>query len=326
MPPRIMTPTDSYVFHYPQADKFFQDQEDIHWFKKEIDVEKDIHSIKTELTEAEQHAVTTVLKLFTLYELMVGHEYWSGTIAKIFPRPEIQKMATYFAHIELGVHAPFYAEINKALGLDHDEFYTDYVNDPELEQRMAFLEEHLTKTRKNPLLGLALFSMVEGVVLYSSFAFLKHFESQGKNKLSNIVAGINFSVRDEQLHAHAAAWLFRTLLEESNLTEQELAHLKLQIERGAADILGHEKAIIAKLFERGQIEGVTANDLTEFVKHRINVCMVNLGLEEEQELGGSIKGWFYKGVSGYIFHDFFSKQGREYSRDWAASKFTWRTE
>ena len=45
------------------------------------------------------------------------------------------------------------------------------------------------------MVSVATFSLVEGVILYSAFGFLKHYQSQGKNKLMNVVRGINFSVR-----------------------------------------------------------------------------------------------------------------------------------
>lgn len=70
--------------------------------------------------------------------------------------------------------------------------------------------EHIGKIidDESDLVSLAGFSMVEGVILYSSFAFLKRYQSQGKNKLLNIVRGINFSVRDENLHSVGGAWCF----------------------------------------------------------------------------------------------------------------------
>src|SRR3546814_10844546 len=64
------------------------------------------------------------------------------------------------------------------------------------------------------LVSLGCFSLIEGAVLYSSFAFLKHFQTRGKNKLLNVVRGINFSVRDENFHCVAGSWLFRSLRDE----------------------------------------------------------------------------------------------------------------
>lgn len=193
--PRIKTEKKEYTFDYPEAIAFAQQQNSIFWTDDEIRVDKDVQDIMVNMSEAERHGVITVLKLFTLYELIAGNEYWSGRVQKMFPRPDIQRMANCFSFFELNVHAPFYNKLNEALHLNTDEFYSEYVNDPILKERMEFVDSYVNHTED--LVSLGVFSMVEGAILYSSFAFLKHFQAQGKNKLLNVVRGINFSVRDE---------------------------------------------------------------------------------------------------------------------------------
>ena len=214
---RILTPKSEYTTDYPIAIEFAKQQAEIFWLPDEIEVEKDLHDLKTNFSESEYHGVISTLKLFTIYELSVGNDYWQNYVTKVFPRPDIQRMATTFAFMEIGVHAPFYNKINEVLGLDTDEFYNSYKEDVVLANRMAWIGKRTEKrdTVYNILKSVGVFSMIEGAVLYSSFAFLKHFNSAGKNKLININAGINFSAIDETLHSQAGAWLFRTLLQEA---------------------------------------------------------------------------------------------------------------
>jgi ribonucleotide reductase beta subunit family protein with ferritin-like domain len=174
---------------------FANKQLQILWFPDEIKVEKDIQDILVNMTESERHGVITVLKLFTLYELFAGDEYWGTRFKEIFDDADMHRMAAVNAMIELAVHAPFYKKLNEALHIDNEDFYISYVNDPVLADRMKFIGEVISSD--NDLFSLASFSMVEGAILYSSFAFLKHFQARGKNKLLNVVRGINFSVRDE---------------------------------------------------------------------------------------------------------------------------------
>lgn len=195
MPIKMKTKTESFVVHYPEAINFTDEQIKILWTHGEIKVEKDIHDILTNFDESEKHAVITALKLFTLYELKAGVDYWCGRYMKTYKRPELQRMAAAFGFFEMCVHKPFYNKINEALHLNNDEFYTAYVNDPTLKGRMDFIDNAIKD--KDDLFSVAVFSMVEGAILYSSFAFLKHFQSKGKNKALNIVRGVNFSVRDE---------------------------------------------------------------------------------------------------------------------------------
>lgn len=190
--PRLKQPKDVYTVDYPQAVAFAEQQADIFWTDREIDVSKDIQDIRVNMTEAERHGTITVLTLFTNYELKAGNEYWGGRVMRMFKRPDIRRMANAFAFFELNSHLPFYAKLNEALGLASDEFYQSYVDDPILKERMDFIDEVVSS--KNDLYSLGAFTFVEGVVLYSSFAFLKHFQAEGKNKLKNVVAGINFSV------------------------------------------------------------------------------------------------------------------------------------
>lgn len=291
----------------------------IAWPPKEFPVEEDIHEVKTNCTEAEKHGVISTLKLFTNYELKAGNEYWGNRIAKKYPRVCIQRMANAFANAELNMHAPFYNELNKALNLDTEEFYTSYKQDKVLQERMEFIDDCISS--KDDLLSLAVFSMVEGAVLYSAFAFLKHFRTGGKNKFKNLISGINASVRDENLHAVGGAWLFNTHLEElgNNLDREELEE---NIYKAAEKILEHEKAIIAMLFEKGSIVGITPTQLEHFVESRLNICLNNLGYKNHWEVKyNPIADWFYDNINSLKLHDFFDTGGSDYSRNWNQQDF-----
>ena len=302
----------------------FADQQlKVFWTAEEISVEKDIQDVLVNFTESEKHAVITTLKLFSIYETHAGSEYWGERFKGMFNGAEFHRMASVFSMFELAVHAPFYNKINQLLHIDTPEFYMSYLDDPTLKARV----EHIGKIIDDPddLLSLAAFSMVEGVILYSNFAFLKHYQSQGKNKLMNIVRGINFSVRDENIHSVAGAWSFKHKLSLSNLTAEEKEKLEQNIRKAAVKIYEHECLIIAKLFEKGNIAGITAHQLECFVQSRINDCLKELGYDKQYEVKyNPIAEWFYNGINKFQFNDFFSGQGREYNRNWDESKFKWK--
>jgi ribonucleotide reductase beta subunit family protein with ferritin-like domain len=211
----LLTKKTAYTFDYPEALAFADKQNGVFWTFDEIDLEKDVHSILTDFTPAERHGVTTALKLFTKYERIVGDEYWAGTVKPNFQHPDIGLMADAFCYFESNVHARFYNRINELLGLATEEFHQSWQYDPVMASRVGYLDSIVSS--KDVPLSLAVFSMMEGCILYSSFAFLKHFQSNGKNKLSNLVAGINFSVRDENIHHEAGAWLLRTYMVENKI-------------------------------------------------------------------------------------------------------------
>lgn len=325
MKTQIQTPKETFTVDYPAAVEFRNKQASIFWPPEEVKVEKDVQDILVNMTPAERHATITVLKLFVKYELIIGDEFWSGFVMKKFPRPDIQSMASLFSAIELSVHAPFYARLNEELKIATDDFYNSYKDDEVLAERIEVLEDIFKEG--DDLYSLGAFTFAEGAILYSSFAFLKHFQSQGKNKLLNVVSGINFSARDEALHSEASGWLFKQLLQEKidakQISETEREQLKEKITAMATTVYYHEQRIIEKLFEEGEIEGVSAKQLDYFVQSRINVCMRNMGYQNVFEVTyNPIADWFYKGINGYAMNDFFSSVGNQYERGWQAEAFT----
>lgn len=324
---RMQTRKDTYTFDYEAPIEFQRMQEKIFWTAKEIDVNKDIQDLRVNMTEAERHGVITTLKLFTLYELIAGKDYWLGRVMRMFPRPDIERMAVFNGMMEICVHAPFYNQINEALLLNTDAFYSDYVNDPLLAERMKFIEK--TVCHEDDLTSIGTFSLVEGAILYSSFAFLKHFQARGKNKLLNVVRGINFSVRDENLHFESGAWLFKQLMKEKLdaglMSSQEVPIIALRISAAATEIIAHEHRIIDMIFEKGDMDGIDKDDLKMFVISRVNLCLEKIGVPSFHKPveDNVIASWFYKDINLVQFHDFFTGIGNSYNRDYDQSKFIW---
>lgn len=302
--------------------EFADTQLSVFWTADEIKVDKDIQDVLTNFSEAEKHAVLTTLKLFSIYETHIGDEWWSGRFKEMFPRADYHRMGSVFSMFELAVHAPFYNKINELLYINTPEFYMSYQHDPVLAARV----EHIGEMLNDPddCVALGSFCMTEGVILYGNFGFLKHYQSQGKNKLSTVVRGINFSVRDEALHAKATAYAFKEKFGKLNKVEQEVVIEKLKVV--AQKIYDHECLIIAKLFEKGKIPGITPHQLENFIQSRINVCFSDMGLKSIYHVTyDPISEWFYKGINDYQFNDFFQGTGREYNRMWDEEGFTWKS-
>lgn len=317
----IQTPTTSYVVKYPEFVELTNTQIDkCFWTSTEIKVKKDIQDLRVNLPPTDQHGVLSVLALFVKYELFVGGEYWLTRVFQNFPIPEIQRMASCFGSIELNVHAPFYDQINQVMGLSSDEFYDAWRDDPVLVDRMDFIDNLVNC--EDDALSVAGFTFIEGAVLYSSFAFLKHYQNNGKNFMMNVVRGVNQSAIDENLHAIGGALIFRKLIQQQERTPEEMANLEFQIRTLAKKVYEHEARVIERIFEKGPISGVTAHQLEEFGKSRVNICLENLGFEKMYKVTyNPIADWFYDALNNYQFNDFFTAPGREYVRHWGESAF-----
>ena len=252
----IYNKKEGWIIEYPHYNELADKQMHVFWPWDEPKVENDVQDLRVKMTPEETHGILTTLKLFTLYEMHVGDDYWSGRIMKRFKRPEMQRMASMFSCVEFNSHAPFYNRINELLFLDTEEFYSSWKQSPTLRNRMEFIDKYAS--HKNDLISAAAFSFIEGAVLYSSFAFVKHFQSQdcGKDLIKNVCRGVDQSVGDENMHAMGGAMLFRDLYKESNFTEEEKSYIYEMICSIAREVYLHEEEIIDITFGDDNISGV----------------------------------------------------------------------
>lgn len=322
---RIETPTDDYVEVYPWAVKLCQDQQALNWIAEELGVSKDHNDFLFELTPGEKFGVLTAQSIITQYELMIGgNEMWSGRMRELFPRPEIERMCICFANMELGVHAPFYAEANKVLGIATSEFYASYKKDPLLSKRISFIAR--CSQNEDALRVAAALAILEGVVLFSNFAFFKSFNTGGHSLIPRFAAGIDASAKDEDLHSRGSSALFRVCLAErkeaGTITSEEVDELYKDINRMFHDIFEHESLIIEKIFSGGDIRVCKKGDLIDFVKDRVNVVAYYLDMPsvfEKEE--GIISNWFYGSVSARQHQDFFALTTLNYNSKFSEQEF-----
>jgi ribonucleotide reductase beta subunit family protein with ferritin-like domain len=320
--PRITQKTDSYVRQYPEIVKLANRQlEEQFWTSSEMKVELDRMQLLYGLTPEQLHAVKTVLHLFLRYELMVG-DFWSKTVAETFPRPEVRLAASVIDMVEKGVHAEFYNQFNIVLGLDTDEHYLSYVTDPELSERVKWLGQVLGQEDK--ILATIIFSMTETALLFSSFAILKSFQTNGYNLLPVIVRGTNQSAVDEDLHGQLSAEIINTYYTEKGISLKDDTERYAKVIEAVHYAYEHESRIIDMAFLKDSLNGVPKQEMKEFVKYRLNVYLERLGLPHVFEVGTcSIINWFEKNTYAYKVVDFFSAgMGMEYESSWNESAFS----
>jgi ribonucleoside-diphosphate reductase beta chain len=168
---------------------------------------------------------------------------------------------------------------------------------------------------------LAIFSAFnEGVNLFSSFAVLMNF--QRFNKMKGLGQIIAFSIRDESLHSEAGVWLFRTFVAENpDIWTDEL---KKDIYDAARLTVELEDNFIDKAFELGDVEGLTKEDLKNYIRFRTNTKLQDLGLKMNWKNVNkeSIERmmWFDVLSNGVEMQDFFAGRVSTYAKgsiDWS---------
>lgn len=297
-------------FEYQQAYDYWEKQQQAHWLHNEIAMAGDISDWKSTMTETERTIVGNVLKGFTQSELVI-EDYWSSKITKWFPKPEIQMMAVTMGAFE-SIHAVAYAYLNQSLGL---EDYAAFLHEPSAKAKIDRLINTDGESDADIARSLAVFSAFnEGVNLFSSFAVLMNFSRF--NKLKGVGQIIAFSIRDESLHSNAGCWLFRTLVAENPglLTDE----LKRDLYDAARLTIQLEDDFLDQVFALGDPEGLTKADMKNYIRHRANQKLIDLGLKPnwlELDQGALDRmEWFEVLGAGVELQDFFAQRVSAYSR------------
>ena len=303
-------------FEYQTAFDFYKDQHRAHWLADEVPLSSDLNDWKLKLNESEKNLIGNILKSFAQTEVHVN-DYWSTKVSLWFPKPEVQAMARVFADFE-SIHAEAYARLNEELGLDD---FQAFLEDEEAKAKIDRLVETPGETLHEKALSLAIFSaFTEGVNLFSSFAILMSFQ------LRNLMKGtgqiVEWSVRDESLHSKAGCWLFRTLISENS--ELDNSEMMKGIYEACETSVNLEFNFIDKAFEMGDIEGLSKEQLKNFIKARANEKLNELGYsplynDVEPNMLREME-WFNHLTSGKTHQDFFANRVTDYSKstaDWS---------
>ena len=309
-------------FEYPKAYDYWLKQQQAHWLHTEVPMAQDVSDWKSNLKNHEKNVVGGILKGFAQTETIVN-DYWSTLVTKWFRKPEIIMMGTTLGSSET-IHAEAYSLLNEQLGLDNfAEFMEDESTMAKIEALMEVRDSHEKPDWHKRAVSLAIFSaFTEGVNLFSSFAVLLSFKM--RNLLKGVGQIVEWSVRDESLHSEAGCWLFRTLMEEH--PEFKTDKLVADIQDAATNALKLEFDFIDKVFEMGDLENLSKDELKNFIKHRVNTKMSDLGLAPlvpaDQIDKGALKTmkWFDAVIAGKQHTDFFANRVTNYSKghlDWS---------
>ncbi len=287
----------------PQAQAF--------WLHTEISMSGDVKDWKEKMTEEEKNLVGNILLGFAQTECAVS-DYWTQHVTKWFPKHEIKQMAMMFGSQET-IHAVAYSYLNETLGLDD---FKAFLHEPATAARFENLVMPRGDSPTDIARSLAVFSaFAEGVSLYSAFAVLYSF--QLRNMLKGIGQQMKWSVRDESLHSKMGCRLFRQLCEEFPYVREQVRE---DVITAASLMVKLEHDYIDKMFEMGDIEGMSSTDLKHFLRKRTNEKLVELGYLDlgdffaYDEKKASNLDWFYHLSGGVTHTDFFAIRPTDYSK------------
>ena len=88
---------------------------------------------------------------------------------------------------------------------------------------------------------------------------------------------VTWSVRDETLHCNSMIRLFKEFIHEN--PEIWTPELKKEIYEACRTIIAHEDAFIDLAFQMGPLEGLTAQDVKDYIRFIGNRRLSQLGLD-----------------------------------------------
>lgn len=297
-------------FEYPQAYEYTIKQQKAHWLVSEISMASDISDWKSVLTETEKNIVGSVLKGFTMLEVII-QDYWSNKIGRWFKIPELQMLASTISSMEC-IHAIAYSHLNESLGIVD---YEAFLHEPTAKAKIDRLVDVKGSDKSNMAKSIAIFSAFnEGVSLFSSFAILLNFSRF--NKLKGVGQVVTFSIKDESLHSEAGCWIFRTLIQE--FPEIMTDDFKKDIYDAARFTVQLEDDFIDQCYALGESEGLSKDDLKNYIRYRANTKLQDLGLKmnwkniNKESIDKMM--WFDILSSGQDMSDFFASRVTNYSK------------
>jgi ribonucleoside-diphosphate reductase beta chain len=299
-------------FEYPEYyTEGWLKQAQAFWLHTEISMQSDIKDWNERLDEKEKNLVGNILLGFAQTECAVS-DYWTQKVVSWFPKHEIRQMAMMFGSQET-VHAVAYSYLNETLKL---EDYEAFLHEPATAERFDNLVAYSGKSTVGIAKSLAVFSaFAEGVSLYSAFAVLYSF--QLRNLLKGIGQQMKWSVRDESLHSKMGCQLFKHMCQEDS---KLLEACRDDVVEAAEAMVSLEEKYIDKMFEMGDIEGIKAGDLKQFIRKRTNEKLTELGyIDLGSYFSYDVKAaanldWFYHLTGGVTHTDFFAIRPTDYSK------------
>lgn len=302
-------------FRYPWAYEAWLTQQRIHWLPEEVPLADDVKDWSKNLTDSERNLLTQIFRFFVQADVEVNNCYMKH-YSRVFKPTEVQMMLAAFSNIET-VHISAYSHLLDTIGMPEAE-YEAFLKYDEMKAKFDYMQEWGVETKEDIAKTLAVFGgFTEGVQLFASFAILMNFPRF--NKMKGMGQIVTWSARDETLHTVSAMKLFRTFIDENPeiWTEQ----LRSDIYKACETIIHHEDAFIDLAFEMGGVEGLSAQEVKDYIRYIADRRLVQLNLQPIYRTERNPLPWMDEMLNGIEHTNFFENRATEYSK--ASTRGTW---
>jgi ribonucleoside-diphosphate reductase beta chain len=236
--------------------------------------------------------------------------------SQVFKPTEVQMMLAAFSNMET-VHIAAYSHLLDTIGMPETE-YQAFLKYKQMKDKYDYMHKFGVESKEAIAITLAVFgAFTEGLQLFASFAILLNFPRF--NKMKGMGQIVTWSVRDESLHANSIIKLFRTFIQE--YPEVWTEKVRSEIYEACATIVHFEDAFIDLAFEVGDLEGLTAREVKQYIRFIADRRLMQLGLKEIYLTDNNPLSWLDEILNGVEHANFFESRVTEYSK--AATTGTW---
>ncbi|BBF80994.1 ribonucleotide-diphosphate reductase subunit beta [Asticcacaulis excentricus] len=311
----LLTPSIAYKpFRYPWAFDFWQKQQQVHWLPEEVPLGEDVKDWASKLNDNERNLLTQIFRFFTQSDIEVQDNYMEK-YGRVFKPTEIKMMLSAFANMET-VHIAAYALLLETIGMPEAEFGA-FMEYEAMRDKHDFMQKFGVDTDADICRTLAMFGgFTEGLQLFASFAMLMNFPRF--NKMKGMGQIVSWSVRDESLHCEGIIKLYHAFNKETGAVTKAVAD---DIVDCCKTVVSLEDKFIDLSFEMGPVEGMTPDDIKQYIRYIADWRLRQLELPEVFGVQENPLPWLQVLLSGVEHANFFEARATEYSK--AATKGSW---
>jgi len=248
------------------------------WEVDHFNYDADVFDFKTKLTPLEKEVIEKSMLAIGVVENKVK-TFWARLDLRL-PKTEISDVGHTFAGNEV-IHRQAYEKLLNLLDLQ-DKFET-ILEVPCMTGRVNYLNKYLdgigSRSNKEFTKSLILFTLlVENVSLFSQFLIVASF-GKYKNVLNNFFKVISATAREEVIHGKFGATLINIIRKEN--PEWFDDEMEKKVKRAVNKAYTAECKVLDWIFENGELDFISKEEVTEFLKHRLNDSLTQLGYNEE---------------------------------------------
>lgn len=301
-------------FEYPQLKNYMDAIHRSFWVVDEFSLTSDIQEYHVELTEHQRQVIQRTMLAISQIEARFVKTFWGNMYGRL-PKPEVSDVGATFSDSEAR-HSTAYSQLLEYLGMN--EIFERIDDFDCLRKRQEYLKGFVTPkddSDKEYTKSILMFSMfIENVSLFGQFLIMSSFD-----KYSNMLTGISNIVQstsaDESVHALFGAELINIIREENPewFTEETVreTHEACRVSMEA------ESEIVDWIFESGDLEFITAEEVKDYLRWRFNQSMEMIDYPEVFEVKDTTKEkfqWFEMQVNSTTNPDFFARRNVNYTK------------